>query len=467
MKQYTLTKSVALTGYGLHTGAAVSITLHPADVQHGIKFKRSDLSDSPLLPADANKVTATNRGTVIQVGEVSISTIEHLMSAMVAMGITNVLVEVNGPEIPIMDGSALPFVVAIEQAGLTAQDAEADVIVIDEILQFNDEATGASYIILPSDNFEATVVVDYPSKYVGHQTAIFEKHSDYKTTIAPARTFVFMDELLPLVEQGLIKGGNLDSALVIIDEVPTQATLDMLAQKLQQDNLHVSAEGILSNNAIRFPNEPAKHKLLDLIGDLALAGKKIQGKIIATRPGHTSNVALAKFLKKYNQEQLKNIPKYDPTQTPVLDVIEVAKRLPHRYPFLLVDKIMELNEKYVVGIKNVTFNEQFFQGHFPNNPVMPGVLQIEAMAQIGGILALNIVGAEGEWDTYFLKIDETKFKQKVVPGDTIIFRLDLVEPIRRGICIMKGSAYVGNKLVSEALLTAQIVKRITNETTSS
>jgi UDP-3-O-[3-hydroxymyristoyl] N-acetylglucosamine deacetylase/3-hydroxyacyl-[acyl-carrier-protein] dehydratase len=465
MKQQTIHNIVSIEGTGLHTGLKVQMSLLPAAENHGIKFKRTDLEGSSVLPADANKVTATNRGTVIKVGEASVSTIEHLLSALVAMEIDNVLIEINGSEVPILDGCSLPFIELIEKAGVKTQEADCSFLTIEEPLYFKDETTGAEFIAYPSEEYQVTGVIDFNSKFIGQQSAIFNKNNNYKAAIAPARTFVFLHEIEILLEQNLIKGGDLDNAIVIVEELPTEEALERLALKLNLPNITVK-EGILTNTSLRFSNEPARHKTLDVIGDLALVGKRIKGKIIATKPGHTANVEFAKFLKRYNQEQLKGIPKYDPTQTPIYDVVEIAKRLPHRYPFLLVDKIIELTESRVVGIKNVTFNEQFFQGHFPNNPVMPGVLQVEAMAQVGGILALATVPDPSNWDTYFLKIDETKFKQKVIPGDTIIFKLELLEPIRRGIVVMKGSAYVGNKLVSEAHLTAQIVRRTTNEATS-
>jgi UDP-3-O-[3-hydroxymyristoyl] N-acetylglucosamine deacetylase / 3-hydroxyacyl-[acyl-carrier-protein] dehydratase len=466
MKQQTINAPVSIEGRGLHTGAISKITILPADINHGIKFKRIDIENMPILNADAAKVSATTRGTVIKSGEHSVSTIEHLLSALIANQIDNVLVEISGPEVPILDGSALPFVELLETAGIHTQDADASVVCIETPQYFHDEISGATYIALPSETFEATVVVDYPSKYIGHQSATFNTETDYKTTISPARTFVMLNEIMPLIEQGLIKGGDIDNALIFANDDTNATVIEKIAEKLNKSSISINEQGVLNVSSLRFPNEPARHKLLDLIGDLGLAGKRIKGKIIATKPGHTGNVEFAKFLKRYHQEQQKGIPVYNPNEKPIYDVVEISKRLPHRYPFLLLDKIIELSEKHVVGIKNVTFNEGFFQGHFPNNPVMPGVLQIEAMAQIGGILALSTVPDPGNWDTYFLKIDETKFKQKVVPGDTIIFKLELAEPIRRGIVVMNGAAYVGNKLVSEAHLTAQIVRRTTNEATA-
>lgn len=466
MKQQTIKNVVSTEGIGLHTGVKVKITLHPAEANHGIKFKRSDVDGAPTLAADASKVVASNRGTVIKAGDHSVSTVEHILSALSGMEIDNILVEIDGPEVPILEGSSGPFVELLEAAGTVEQEADCAYLCITEPLYFKDENTGAEYYAHPADDFQVTGIIDFPSRFVGQQIAMLDNIKNYKSAIAPARTFVFLHEIAGLLEQNLIKGGDLDNAIVIVNEVPDDATLQMLAVKLNKPGIAVTAEGILNHNDLRFPNELARHKTLDVIGDLALVGKKIKGKITAIKPGHTSNVEFAKFLKKYHQEQLKDIPKYDPNVAPIYDVTGIAKLLPHRYPFLLVDKIIELGPEKVVGVKSVTFNEQFFQGHFPNNPVMPGVLQIEAMAQVGGILALLTVDDPGSWDTYFLKIDETKFKQKVVPGDTLLFKLELLEPIRRGIVVMKGSAYVGNKLVSEAHLTAQIVRRPSNEATS-
>jgi UDP-3-O-[3-hydroxymyristoyl] N-acetylglucosamine deacetylase / 3-hydroxyacyl-[acyl-carrier-protein] dehydratase len=461
MKQQTILHPMSLSGVGLHTGAVVTITIQAAPENHGIKFKRIDLENTPIIAADVTKVTATNRGTVVQVEDATVSTIEHLLSACVAMQIDNLLVEIDGAEVPIMDGSALPFIELLEKAKSVQQEADAVVLTIEEILYFKHEATGAEYIAYPSEEYAITTVIDFDSKIICQQSATLDKISDYKATLAPARTFVFLHELKFLLEQNLIKGGDLDNAIVIADKIPSESELAALAKSLNKPNIAITSEGILNSTALRFPNEPARHKALDVIGDLALLGKRIKGKLVTIKSGHTSNVEFAKFLKKYQQEQAKKIPKYDPTKAPIYDVVQIANMLPHRYPFLLVDKVIEITPDKIVGVKNVTFNEPFFQGHFPNNPVMPGVLQVEAMAQVGGILALSTVPDPSNWDTYFLKIDETKFKQKVVPGDTIIFKLELLEPVRRGIVIMKGSAYVANKLVSEANLTAQIVRRTT------
>ncbi len=364
-----------------------------------------------------------------------------------------------------MDGTSMPFVEALNQAGREALEADREYFEITEPISYKDEITGTELLALPSDNFEATVMIDFNSSVLGQQFAALHSIDEYVDEIASCRTFVFVHELEKLLEMGLIKGGDLENAIVIADRKMDQSELDDLARKLGKQSVKVDSEGVLNTVKLRFQNEPARHKLLDVIGDLALIGKPIRGKIVATKPGHTANVEFAKILKKHLTEKrrLFGIPKYDPDKEPVCDVMQIAQMLPHRYPFLLVDKVIELSEHHVVGVKNVTMNEAFFQGHFPNNPVFPGVLQIEAMAQTGGILALHSVTDPGNWDTYFLKIDNTKFKAKVVPGDTLILKMELLEPIRRGIVHMQGTAYVGSKIVSEGELTAQIVKR-TKET---
>ena len=465
MRQHTIKKDVKINGVGLHTGKNVVMTFKPAPVNHGYKFQRIDLATAPIISADVSKVVSTNRGTTIKNGEAQVSTIEHALSALTGLSIDNVLIEIDGPEIPILDGSAMGFLEELEAAGIESQDAAREFFEIIEPIHYKDEKTGAELMAFPADHFQVTTMIDFNSPVLGHQYASLEKIEDYKREIAACRTFVFLHELEKLLSEDLIKGGDLDNAIVIVDRIMSQEELDILAKKLDKPSIKVEKEGILNTIDLHFENEPARHKLLDVIGDMALVGKPIKGKIVATKPGHTANVEFAKLLRKQYQEQrrLKGKPRYDPLQKPIYDIVEISKRLPHRYPFLLVDKIIELSDHHVVGVKSVSFNEGFFQGHFPENPVMPGVLQIEAMAQTGGLLALATVPDPENWDTYFLKIDSAKFKNKVVPGDTILFKLELLHPIRRGIFQMQGIAYVGNKIVSEAILTAQITKRDKNE----
>ncbi len=461
MKQRTIKKSVSVQGIGLHTGEVVTLTFRPASVNHGYKFQRTDLEDQPVINADVGRVVSTNRGTTIKAGNAQVSTVEHALSALFGLQIDNILMEIDGPEVPILDGSAVEFVRALKKAGLKEQDAEREYFEVEEPISFRDEVTGTELLALPADDFEITTMIDFNSMVLGQQYASLNDISQFAEEIAACRTFVFLHELEHLFNQSLIRGGTLNNAIVIVDRVISQEELDKLAAKLERPSVKVDKEGILNTVKLHFKNEPARHKLLDVIGDIALLGRPIKGKIVATKPGHTANVEFTKLLKKYYQEQrkLRGKPKYDPDKDPLFDSVEIAKWLPHRYPFLLIDKIIELSDNHVVGVKNVTFNEYFFQGHFPNNPVMPGVLQIEAMAQTGGILALSSVEDPGNWDTYFLKIENAKFKQKIVPGDTVLLKLELLAPIRRGIVQMQGTAYVGNKIVSEAELTAQIVKR--------
>ena len=461
MKQHTIKKPATVKGIGLHTGKEVVLTFKPAPVGHGYKFQRLDLEGEPVLNADVNRVVSTQRGTTIKTGGAEVNTVEHALSALAGLGIDNVLMELNGPEVPILDGSAGPFVQALMKAGIEEQDADREYFVVEEPIHYKDDKTGAELLALPHDGFELIAMIDFNSNVLGQQYAHFNGTTNYEKEIAPCRTFVFLHELEFLFEQNLIKGGDLDNAIVIVDRVVSQDELDRIAEKLGKPSVTVDQEGILNTIKLYYKNEPARHKLLDVLGDIALLGQRIKGKIVATKPGHRANVEFTKILKKRYQEQrkLRGKPHYNPDKEPLFDIVQIEKWLPHRYPFLLVDKIIELTDHYVVGVKNVSFNEYFFQGHFPNNPVMPGVLQIEAMAQTGGMLVLSTVEDPGNWDTYFLKIENAKFKHKVVPGDTVLFKLELMAPIRRGICQMSGTAYVGNKIVSEAELTAQIVKR--------
>lgn len=461
MNQHTIKQPVTLKGIGLHTGQDVTMTFRPAEANHGVKFQRIDLPGQPLIKADVAQVVSTLRGTTLQQGSAHVSTVEHALSALFGLGIDNALIEIDGPEVPILDGSAIPFVQVLEEAGIMEQPEPRDFLEITEPISYFDESTGTELLALPADSFQVTTMIDFNSRVLGQQYASLSHLEDFSTEIAPCRTFVFLHELEYLVEHNLIKGGDLSNAIVIVDRLMNQEELDALAKKLNKPSVKIDKEGILNTIQLYFNNEPARHKLLDVLGDLALVGKPIKGKIMATKPGHTANVEFAKLLKKAYTEQrrLRGVPKYDPNLEPIYNIRDIEASLPHRFPFLLVDKIIELSENHVVGVKNVTFNEPFFQGHFPGNPVFPGVLQIEALAQAGGILALSKVGDPGNWDTYFVKIDGVKFKSKVVPGDTLILKMELTAPIRRGLVQMHGTAYVGSRLVSEGELTAQIVRR--------
>ena len=459
--QKTIAKSVTIDGIGLHTGESVTLTFQPADPNYGVRFRRVDQEENTVLYADVNKVFSTIRGTTIREGNHQVSTVEHVLSALSGLQIDNVLIDIDGPEVAIIDGSAKPFVDLLLEAGIEEQGVEREYFVVEEPISYRDEVTGTEIVALPHDGFEVTAMIDFDSPVLGKQYASLEDLRRYQEDIAPARTFVFLRELEHLASQDLIKGGNLSNAVVIVDRLMTQDELDLLANKLNRPSIKVEKEGVLSNTDLRYPNEPARHKLLDLIGDLSLIGRPIKGKIVATKPGHASNVAFAKILKDHYriQKKLKGKPRYDPNQVPILDLEGIKGLLPHRYPFLLVDKIIELDSQHVVGIKNITAQEHVFQGHFPNNPVFPGVMIVEALAQTGGILALSSVENPSDWDTYFLKIENTKFKYKVVPGDTLLLKMELLSQIRRGIVHMQGTAYVGKRIVAEGELTAQIINR--------
>ncbi len=461
MKQQTIQKPVSLSGVGLHSGKEVTMTFLPAKANHGVKFQRIDLDESPIMHADVTRVISTNRGTTIKQGDAQVSTVEHALSALLGMSIDNVLIQIDGPEVPIMDGSAQPFIDKFVEAGIIELDEDREYFEISEPISYHDEVTGTELLALPSDEFEVTALIDFNSPILGHQYASLKGLDNYVREIAPCRTFVFLRELDQLINQNLIKGGDLENAIVIVDRLMDKDELDNLAKKLGKESVKVEKEGILNTTDLHFENEMARHKLLDIVGDLALIGKQIKGKIVATKPGHTSNIEFAKLLKKkyIEQRRLRGKPKINPDLPPIYDVVAVSEMLPHRYPFLLVDKVVELSDDYAVGIKNVTINEPFFQGHFPGNPVFPGVLQMEALAQVGGVFVLSKKPDPENWDTYFLKIDHAKFKSKVVPGDVLILKMELLSPIRRGICHMFGTAYVGNKIVSEGELTAQVIKR--------
>jgi UDP-3-O-[3-hydroxymyristoyl] N-acetylglucosamine deacetylase/3-hydroxyacyl-[acyl-carrier-protein] dehydratase len=463
-KQHTIKERFSLEGVGLHTGMNATMTFVPADINHGIKFQRVDLPGQPIVDADVDYVVDLSRGTTIEHNGARVNTVEHTLAALVGTEVDNVLIQLDGPEPPIMDGSSMPFVEALEAVGFEEQNALRNFFEVTEAISFKDEDRNVEIAALPLDDYRLTVMVDYNSPILGSQHASLTDIRDFGREIASCRTFCFLHELEMLYKQGLIKGGDLNNAIVVVDRVVEENELQYLARLFNKDYVEVKNEGILNNVELRYKNEPARHKLLDLVGDLALAGRPIKGQILAARPGHAANVAFAKKLKKEMKEQErkalpKGIPNYDPSVQPLLDVNQIYKMLPHRYPFCLIDKIFHLDENSVAGIKNVTINEPFFQGHFPGNPVMPGVLQIEAMAQTGGILVLSTVpDPENHW-TYFLSIENCRFKKMVLPGDTVIFSCELLAPIKRGIAKMHGRAYVAGNLVCEAVMSAYIVRK--------
>ena len=458
LKQNTLKEQFSLSGKGLHTGLNLTVTFMPAPPDHGYKIQRIDMPGQPIMDAIAENVIDTQRGTVLGKGEMRCSTVEHAMAALYALGLDNVLIQVDGPEFPILDGSAELYVNAIQRVGILEQDAPKDFYYINKKMEFRDEATGACITLLPDEDFSITSMISFESSVLSSQFATLDNMDKFATEVAAARTFVFVREIEPLLMAGLIKGGDLDNAIVIYEHKTTQENLDKLCQLTGAERHEASELGYLQHKPLVWDNEPARHKLLDIIGDMALIGKPIKGRIIATKPGHTINNKFARLMRKEIRKHEIQAPIYNPNEEPIMDNIRIRQLLPHRYPMQLVDKVIAMGPTSIVGVKSVTSNEPFFQGHFPEEPVMPGVLQVEAMAQCGGLLVLNQLEEPERWSTYFMKIDDVKFRKKVVPGDTLLFRVELLAPVRHGISSMKGYMFVGDQVVAEATFTAQIVK---------
>ncbi len=460
MNQNTIQNEVTLSGVGLHTGIDVTMTFKPAPINHGYAFVRLDLEGTPVIEANANYVVNTQRGTNLEKNGVQINTCEHVLAAVYALGIDNIIIEINAPEPPIMDGSSIHFIEALEKGKILEQDATREEYIVKEIISYVDSETGSEIILMPADEYQVTTIVDFGTKVLGTQNASLNRLSDFKKEIAAARTFSFLHEIEMLLDNNLIKGGDLNNAIVYVDKEISKETTEKLKRVFDKPNISVNSNGILDNLTLRWANEAARHKLLDVIGDLALVGTRIRGKIIANKPGHSVNTLFAKKLASIIKKEKRNkVPQFNLNEPPLMDIHQIMDILPHRPPFLLIDRILELSESKVVGMKNVTMNENFFVGHFPGAPVMPGVLQVEAMAQCGGILVLSTVPDPENYLTYFMKMDNVKFKQKVLPGDTLIFSCELITPIRRGICHMQAYAYANNKLVAEAQLMAQIAKK--------
>ena len=457
LKQNTLKESISLSGKGLHTGLRLTVTFLPAPVGHGYKIQRMDMPGQPIMDAVAENVVDTQRGTVLGQGDMRCSTVEHAMAAFYALGIDNVLIQVDGPELPILDGSAEPYVREIQRVGLAEQDAPKDYYYITKKMEFRDNKTGACITLLPDDDFSITSMISFDSKVLSSQFATLDNMESFATEVAAARTFVFVREIEPLLTAGFIKGGDLDNAIVIYERQTTQENLDKLCQLTGAEHHDATELGYVQHKPLVWDNEPARHKLLDIIGDMALIGKPLKGRIIATRPGHTINNMFARMMRKEIRKHEVQAPKYDPNKTPLMNVSMIKKLLPHRYPMQLVDKVIDIKENYIVAVKNVTSNEPFFQGHFPNEPVMPGVLLIEAMAQTGGLLVLHDKEHPETYSTYFLRIDNVKFRQKVVPGDTLVFRVAMVSPLHHSIGTMQGYAFIGENCVAEATFTAQVI----------